>query len=382
VKIKNQSAGKLHKTARGYHAFIPNSLPPVIVWDGDIIKALSKADFLLGKLARETTRLPCAHLLVQSFMAKEAVLSSRIEGTQTTLGEVFIDEAQVNTKYKNKDLIEVQNYVKALHYAIERLEFLPLSLRLIKELHAILMDLPHAVHATPGEFRKSQNWIGSPGCTLKTAKYVPPPVEDLMNCLGDLEKFFYDDSLPDLVHIALCHYQFEAIHPFVDGNGRIGRLLITLLLMHKNLLPAPMLYLSAFFESSRDQYYEGLFNVSYQSDWKSWLLYFLKAVAVQCQDVLHRSEQIQHLIEKWKEQCYSARSNTAEKIIDMLAASPVISISMVAEKLNSTYSTAERAVKKLVGLKIVKQRGEDRRNRIYCATSILAVLEAMIAIDS
>ena len=246
MDIQQSTTGQIIKSLKGYDAFVPHDLPPKIEWNNAVINSLSRADFLLGKLAREASQLPNPHLLIRPFITREAVLSSKIEGTQATLGEILAANAGAQAKKNPDDLQEVQNYIIALDFGLRRLTELPLSLRLIKEIHEHLMQYVRGAHATPGEFRRSQNWIGSPGCTLNTAKFVPPPPDNLMDCLGALENFLHDRSLPPLIHIALCHYQFEAIHPFLDGNGRVGRLLIILLLIEHKMLPSPLLYLSAF----------------------------------------------------------------------------------------------------------------------------------------
>ncbi|MGI9215170.1 MAG: Fic family protein, partial [Gammaproteobacteria bacterium] len=272
MDIQQSPAGQIVKSPKGYNAFVPYSLPPKLEWDNAVVNSLSRADFLLGKLAREGSKLPNPHLLIRPFITREAVLSSKIEGTQATLGEILAANAGANVKQNPADLQEVQNYIKALDYGLGRLAELPLSLRLIKEIHEHLMQGVRGSYATPGEFRRNQNWIGSPGCTLNTAKFVPPPPDNLMDCLGGLENFLHDRSLPPLIHIALCHYQFEAIHPFLDGNGRVGRLLIMLLLVEQRMLPSPLLYLSAFFEATRDEYYKQLYNVSSKGTWHEWLI--------------------------------------------------------------------------------------------------------------
>lgn len=240
MDIEQSPAGQIVKFPTGYKAFVPNPLPPKLKWDNKVVSTLSRADFLLGKLAREGSKLPNPHLLIRPFITREAVLSSKIEGTQATIGEILAANAGIHVKQNPDDLQEVQNYITALDYGIKRLEDLPLSLRLIKEIHNHLMQGVRGSHATPGEFRYSQNWIGTPGCTLNTAKFVPPPPDHLMGCLGELEKFLHDRQLPPLIHTALCHYQFEAIHPFLDGNGRIGRLLIMLLLIEQKNVTIPI----------------------------------------------------------------------------------------------------------------------------------------------
>ena len=254
MSISSRASGREIRTAEGYAAFIPDPLPPELVWTPRLVAVLSDADRAIGQLAGEGRRLPNPHLLIRPFIRREAVLSSRIEGTQATLGEVLAAEAGA-TERSPVDLREVANYVDALEYGIGRLDTLPLSLRLGRELHARLLRQVRGGHATPGEFRRSQNWIGPPGCTLATASYLPPPPAEMMGALGAWEDFLHQSTLPPLVQIALAHYQFEAIHPFLDGNGRVGRLLITLFLVERAILPAPLLYLSAFFEITRRDYY-------------------------------------------------------------------------------------------------------------------------------
>lgn len=263
----------------------------------------------------------------------------------------------------------------ALDYGIKRLNDLPLSLRLIKEIHYYLMQGVRGSHATPGEFRRSQSWIGAPGCTLNTAKFVPPPSDYLMECLGELEKFLHDRQLPSLIHVALCHYQFEAIHPFPDGNGRIGRLLIILLLIEHKILPTPILYLSALFEATRDEYYKQLYNVSATGSWHEWFIYFLNGIALQTEDVLSRAARINDLLNQWKAQVACGVSQVPVLIIRHFAVNPYLTAGRIAEELEIAYSTAQRGIRKLEEAKIIKQINKGRRDKTYCATEILAILE-------
>jgi Fic family protein len=313
--------------------------------------------------------------LIRPFITREAVLSSKIEGTQTTLGEMLANDAGIVVERQPEDLQEVHNYMLALDYALNRLKELPLSLRLIKETHGKLMQGVRGSHATPGEFRYTQNWIGSPGCTLNTAKYVPPTPEILMDCLSDLETFLYDRTLPPLIHIALCHYQFEAIHPFLDGNGRIGRLLIILLLIEHAVLPTPILYLSAFFEATRDEYYKQLYDISSRGTWNDWLIYFLDGVAVQALDVLSRAERINQLLTDWRIQVGEKNETITQEIVKNLAVNPYFTTKKITETLKVAFTTAQRSIGKLEKLGIVSQVSEGKRNRIYCATQLLDILE-------
>jgi Fic family protein len=252
---------------------------------------------------------------------------------------------------------------------------LPLSLRLIKEIHESLMQGVRGSHATPGEFRRMQSWIGSPGCTLNTAKFVPVPPDYLMDALSELERFLHNRQLPPLIHIALCHYQFEAIHPFLNGNGRVGRLLITLLLIEQKMLPSLLLYLSAFFEATRDEYYRQLYNVSRDGTWRDWLIYFLNGVAVQSEDVLSRAERINALIQDWKMIVASSGSAVAVDIVERLAVNPYVTINKIAEDLGVAYSTAQRGIQKLEAANIIQKTSDNKRDKVYCAGLVLSILE-------
>jgi Fic family protein len=375
MDIELSPSGQIIKAPTGYKAFIPGPLPPKFEWDNALVYTLSRADFLLGKLAREGSRLPNPHLLIRPFITREAVLSSKIEGTQATLGEILAVEGGAHIKQNPDDLQEVQNYIKALDYGLKRLKALPLSLRLIKEVHEYLMQGVRGFHATPGEFRRTQNWIGSPGCTLNTAKFVPVPPDYLMDALSELERFLHDRQWPPLIHIALCHYQFEAIHPFLDGNGRIGRLLIILLLIEQKMLPSPLLYLSAFFEATRDEYYRQLYSVSRDGTWRDWFIYFLNGVAVQSEDVLSRAERINELLNQWKITVASPGSSVSVDIVSRLAVNPYLTINKIATDLNIAYSTAGRAIQKLEAANIIQKTSVNKRDKVYCARAILTILE-------
>jgi Fic family protein len=312
---------------------------------------------------------------MRPFLRREAVLSSRIEGTQATLGELLAAEAGAAISRTPADLREVGNYVVALEHGIERLGTLSLSLRLVRELHARLMDGVRGRVATPGEFRRSQNWIGPPGCTLANAAYVPPPPGEVMAALGALERFLHDRSLPPLVQIALAHYQFEAIHPFLDGNGRVGRLLITLFLIERGVLPTPLLYLSAFFEATRQAYYNRLQGVQERAEWVPWLEYFLSGAARQAEDALSRAERINALLTDWRRKVAGVPSKALVALVDQLAENPYWTIKRVAERLEVAFTTAQRAVERLVSLKVLVQTTDARRDRVYCARAILDILE-------
>lgn len=370
-----QRPGRFRHCPEGYTAYIPNPLPPTYPWTPELSRQLSEADYLLGRLAGEGKRIPNPHLLIRPFVKREAVYSSRIEGTQATLGELLAVEAGAAVKRSPDDLMEVGNYVTALEYGIKRLRSFPLSLRLVRELHEKLMRGVRGDVATPGEFRRSQNWIGPPGCGLRDASYVPPPPEEMRDCLGAWEKFLHDRSLPPLIQAGLLHYQFEAIHPFLDGNGRVGRLLITLFLMERELLPAPLLYVSAFFEITRQDYYRGLSAVTQKSEWSAWLHYFLKAVAIQAQDALSRSERINHLLQTWHHKVGLSASRAPSRLIDLLGENPYLTVPHAAKRLGVAFTTIQRALEKLQKNNIVKRLGTAKRDRVYCAQALLSILE-------
>ena len=359
----------------GYRAYVPAPLPPPLTWDQGLIVSLSSADRAIGRLAGEGQRLPHPHLLIRTFVRKEAVLSSRIEGTQATLGELLAAEAGAAVERSRADLREVGNYVAALEYGLERLDTLPMSLRLVCEMHQCLMQGVRGDMAMPGEFRRSQNWIGSLGCTLNDAIYVPPPPSELMPCLDAWEGFLHDDALPPLVHAALAHSQFEAIHPFLDGNGRVGRLLITLLLVQQGVIPSPLLYLSAYFETTREEYYTRLLGVTARGEWEEWLTYFLRGVTLQSKDSVERIQRIDDLLSHWRQELAHSQSRLPEKALDLFTENPFWTIGGMADKLEVAFTTAQRAIDRLEAAGIVKQVGQARRNRVYCAQAILDVLE-------
>lgn len=358
-------------------AFVPAPLPPEIRWTEALITTLSGADRAIGQLAGEGRRLPDPHLFIGPFLRREAVLSSRIEGTRTTLGEVLAAAADSRPKTRSEDFQEVLNYVDALEYGLERLDSLPLSLRLVREMHERLLRGVRGDQAAPGQFRRVQNWIGGAG-PITEATYVPPPPNEVVPALGALEKYLHDDRCPPLVQIALVHAQFEAIHPFLDGNGRVGRLLITLMLMDREVLPSPLLYLSAWFESRRDEYYDRLLAVTRRGDWEGWLLYFLRGVDRQAKDVVARIRHIGTLVERWKEELAGARSVFVARALDLFSMRPFWSLPGLAAALDTTYTTAQRTLRRLEVAGIVEPVGAGRRNRIYAAQAILEALEAPI----
>jgi Fic family protein len=306
------------------------------------------------------------------------VLSSRIEGTQASLSDLYAYEAvQLSLFESPPDVREVFNYVKALEYGLERLETLPLSLRLLREIHAELMTGVRGEYQTPGEFRRSSNWIGPPGSNLNTAPFVPPAVDEMQTALDAFEKYLYAAPYwPPLIRLGLIHYQFEAIHPFLDGNGRMGRLLITLLLVSWKLLPSPLLYLSAYIEANRQSYYDLLLAVSQRGDWAAWLLFFLQGVASQSLDAVVRAERLQTLRESYRRQLQQQRaSSKLLQTIDMLFVRPVVTVQQLEETLAVSFATAGKYVNQLQAQGILREITGQARNRIFLAEAILHAID-------
>lgn len=374
-------AGRLVKTHQGYWAFVPDPLPPKLDLSWALVSQLSEADRALSELAGVARTLPNPHLLINPFIRREAVLSSRIEGTQASLSDLLFFEASGSIEQKAPDVLEVANYVKALEYGLGRLADLPVSLRLIRETHEHLMSGVRGEHLTPGEFRRSQNWIGPPGCTLMDAVFVPPPVAEMNEALNDLEKYLHAErSLPLLIRQALVHYQFETIHPFLDGNGRIGRLLLTLLFCTEGPLTQPLLYLSAYFERYRQDYYRLLRGVSQQGRWIDWITFFLRGVADQSRDAIRRSSQLLDLWQEYRKRLQSTRSSAlALQLVDELFSYPALTVAGAAKLLNVTQRSAQLNIEKLEHSGILEEATGKQRNRIFIAPAIISIIEAQEA---
>ncbi len=372
---KRQPHGRLVDHPDGYQTYVPAPLPPSVTWSAQTWRALSEADRLIGRLAGEARGLPNPLILMRPFVRREAVLSSRIEGTTTTLPELLAEEAGAEVERDPDDLAEVTNYIAALDLGVERLKTERISLQLVKDLHKRLMRGVRGHAKTPGQFRTGQVYIGRPGSPIHEATYVPPPATELPECLAAWEKYLADRALPPLVQLALLHYQFEAIHPFRDGNGRVGRLINTLFILGRGLLPSPLLYLSAFFEATRQEYYRRLQAVSREGDWDEWVGYVLNGVARQSEDAVSRAVRISALLEGWRRSLAGARSGLPLKLVDDLAANPYCVVKVIAKREKVAYTTAERAVEKLVSLKILRQVNKAERDRLFCATAILEILE-------
>jgi len=376
-EFHNPKVGKAIRTQTGYWTFIPAPLPPEIEWTTPLILALSDADRELSKLTTLAGNFPFPRLLTQPFMRREAVLSSRIEGTRASLVDLYnYESAQLSFLEPTDDVREVHNYVLALDYGLERLETLPVSLRLIREIHARLMEGVRGGHLTPGKFRKTQNWIGPAGSTIETATYVPPPMDEMQNALNELEKFIHADTeIPTLARAGMIHYQFEAIHPFLDGNGRVGRLIIMLLFHEWNILSQPLLNLSAYFERHRQEYYDHLLAVSQRGEWEEWLRFFLRGISLQAQDSVFRMTSLQGIRTKY-EALVQADRNSARMaaVIDFVFSRPILTIKQLESGLDMPYMAAKRYVEKLVDAGVLQETTGYARNRVFQANEIFDAL--------
>lgn len=371
--FKNPNVGQVMLHPTGYFAFVPAKLPPSIYFDNDLVLKLSRADAALSELSGIGALLPNPHVLIGPLIRREAVLSSRIEGTQTSLADVLIDESVPVAKPESAaaDLKEVRNYVTALEYGLTRLDKLPLSLRLVRELHEKLMAGVRGHHATPGEFRKSQNWIGPAGSNLMNAPYVPPPPDEMIELLSDWERYLHvRDQMPDLIQCAILHEQFEAIHPFLDGNGRVGRLLITLFLIERKRLSQPLLYLSDFIERHRSDYYDLLQRVRTHGEWVPWLQYFLAGVEATARDAANRAQRLLVLRER-----YVRETKGATALVDQLLTNPYTSIAKVSELLEVSVPTASKMIKDLESKGLLKETTGRSWGKVFVAFELLAVLD-------
>lgn len=385
-RFTGSPSGRLITVGQGslaYTAFCPHPLPPALALDLALVQALSAADRALGELAGLGRNMPNPHLLIQPFIRREAVLSSRIEGTQADVADLYAYEAGqlvlpgFRPQPGENDIREVLNYVHALEYGLERIKEFPLSLRFIRELHEHLMTGVRGDHLTPGEFRRSQNWIGGFGAGLQDAAYVPPPVDEMKQALADFERYLHaEHDYPPLLRLGMIHYQFEAIHPFLDGNGRIGRLLITLLLVHWNLLPLPLLYLSAYFERHRQHYYDGLLAISTEGNWHGWLLFFLNGVADQANDAICRAKELQDLARAWDVQLKQATATIlVHHIVDLLAQRPIVSAQDICTRFGVSHQTAMRAIQRLIEMGILDKIDDRRRNQHFLARQIVDIFQ-------
>jgi len=378
---KINRAGRYIRQTTGYSAFLPEPLPPhpPIQLEGDIQELLSKADRALGRLDGSIQTIPNPDLFVAMYVRKEAVLSSQIEGTQSSLQDVLAAEAKVMNPDAPKDVDEVFNYIKALNYGLERLKNLPVSVRLFKEIHERLLLGTRGQHLTPGELRRSQNWIGPAGCTLSEASFVPPPPHEVQRLLGELELFLHNESpLPLLIRIGLAHAQFETIHPFLDGNGRMGRLFITFLLCEKSILQKPVLYLSYYFKKHRNEYYKLLQEVRDQGKWEEWLGFFLKGVYQVSQEATETARRILELRENHREIITAKLGRIAgngHRVLDNLFQHPIITVNNAKELTGTSYPAANALIKRLVDLNIITELTGYQRNRRYIYKEYLGLFK-------
>lgn len=370
-----QRAGRYIQQTTGYRAFIPNTLPPSpdIAFDGELRTLLSNADRDIARLDAISTLLPNPDLFVAMYVRHEAVLSSQIEGTQSTLEDVLAFEAQGTSNDTPKDVEEVVNYVRAMNHGLRRLDELPLSLRLLCEIHGELMHNVRGGEKTPGAFRTSQNWIGPAGSSLATASFVPPPPHELMNTLGDLEKFLHDGktSVPLLIRCGLAHAQFETIHPFLDGNGRVGRLLITLILCEERALSRPLLYLSVFLKANRAEYYDRLTAIREHGHWEQWLKFFLRGISQTAKAATRTATDIVHMREAHRSAV--VKSAKTLKLLDSLLQQPVTSPKRIAEIVGCTHPTAVKLARDLEARGWLHEVTGFERNRLYRYQPYLAL---------
>ena len=363
-----------------YWTYVPNPLPPPLRFDADLVRCLSEADQAIGELKGAGRMLPNPHLLIGPFLRREAVASSRIEGTITDLRQLVLFEADPLAEGHREDLWadhqEVLNYVTALEYGLKRLVSLPVSSRLMREIHERLMAGVRGQDKTPGEFRDRQNAIGRPGQPPSEARFVPPPVPQMRQALGDLERFLSEPSgLPVLVDLALIHYQFETIHPFLDGNGRLGRLLISMLLCERQCLTQPLLYLSAYFETHRDAYADGLLRVSQAGAWGAWVRFFLEGVTTQSREAIARCRSLLDLWNTYRSELQDAgQSANLLRLVDVLFEKPAITASMAGDKLGLTFRAAQNNIERLLAKGILTEVTGKPRNRVYFAPRILAII--------
>jgi Fic family protein len=375
-------AGRFVKQMEGYSAFIPAPLPPEtpVTMDSELALLLSNADRALGRLDGIATVLPNPDLFVAMYVRHEAVLSSQIEGTQSSLDDVLQFEIDAAGKELPKDVEEVVNYVNAMNYGLERIAQLPLSLRLIREIHEKLMAGVRGGERTPGDFRHSQNWIGPQGCTLANATFVPPPVHEMKTALDNFEKFLHDTSLPVLIHCGLAHAQFETIHPFLDGNGRVGRLLITFLLCERKVLHRPLLYLSLFLKVHRSEYYDRLMAVRRDGNWEGWLKFFLRGIEEVSQSATETARAIMNLREAHRQLIsdkLAGRAALGMKLLDYLFEQPLVSVALVEKQLECSFVTANKLVEQLEELKVLRETTGWQRNRRYRYDPYLALFDAL-----
>jgi len=377
--VSAPGTGKYVEQMTGYKAFIPNPLPPVpeIMMDQEMWNLLSQADRALGRLDGATDALPNPDLFVFMYVRKEAVLSSQIEGTQASLIDILEFESRALEPDNPQEVAEVVNYVAAINYGLERLKNLPVSLRLIREIHKELMQGVRGAERNPGEFRHTQNWIGAGRCSLAEATYVPPPPYEMLQSLDNLEKFLHSPQpMPTLIKIGLAHAQFETIHPFLDGNGRTGRLLITFLLCEQNILQRPLLYISYYFKKNRAEYYDHLQAVRDSGNWEGWLKFFLCGVYEVAQEAAATARKIVNLKEEHRQLVLNKmgrRSGNAIALLESLYFKPIFTVEHAEAITNLSYPNANSLIKNLSDLGLLQEITGQKRNRAFSYAPYLAV---------
>ena len=379
MTVVEPRAGRYVNQVGGYKAFIPKPLPPIppVYYDDEMLARLSEADRALGRLDGSTDALPNADLFVFMYVRREAALSSQIEGTQASLIDLLEFEAHATEPERPVDVEEIVRYVSAMNYGLERLNELPVSLRLIREIHERLLTGVRGSERTPGQFRRSQNWIGPPGCTLAEATFVPPPVADMKDALGRWEGFLHDQRpMPTLIRVGLAHAQFETIHPFLDGNGRVGRLLITFLLVENRILAPPLLYLSHFFKKHRQSYYEHLQAVRDRGDWEAWLKFFLRGVAQVALEATDTARQIVAMREEHRSLITLNLGRGAGKgltFLEQLYFRPNVNVNTVMQMTELSFARANDLVGQLQGLGLLRETSGRRRNRVFSYEPYMAL---------
>lgn len=382
ARRRSQRAGRYVRQTRGYSAFIPETLPPTdLELKGPVTASLNRADLALGRLDGAVETLPHPELFTAMYVRREAVLSSQIEGTQASLDDLVAAEARLRGDRPLGDVNEVINYTAALNFGIARLAELPLSGRLLREIHEILMSGVRGGHATPGAFRTTQNWIGAAGATLSDAVFVPPPPETVPDQIGALENFLHQPTeLPLLVQVGLAHAQFETIHPFVDGNGRLGRLLITFLLCERSVLSKPVLYVSLTLKKRRQEYYERLQAVRDHGAWEEWLVFFLDCVAEAALDAARLAKSILSLREAHRDAIVNemgARAGKAIRLLERLYRDPYIEVNEAVKMLGVSYVNANTIVWDMERLGILREATGQQRNRIFVYEDYIALFREL-----
>lgn len=372
-------AGRYVRQSTGYRAFIPRALPPTpaLNIDADMLATLSRADLALGRLDGSSRILPNPDLFVGMYVRREAVLSSQIEGTQSTLDDVLEFELRQSRRSLPLDVEEVSNYIRAMNHGLSRLDDLPLSLRLIREIHSVLMTNVRGSERQPGEFRTSQNWIGPDGALLSEAMFVPPPPNLLGEALADFEKFLYPtEELPVLIHSGLAHAQFETIHPFLDGNGRVGRLLITFLLCQRGVLHRPLLYLSSFLKRNRAEYYDRLTAIRQDGNWEAWIKFFLRGVVETAEAATETSRAIVEMRERHRQLVQeNVASVNGLRLLDLTFRSPMLNVALVCAALNVSAATAGKLLDAFASIGLLREITGGRRNRVFRYSEYLAHFE-------